>query len=130
MTSSNDPLARFNGEKVISVETYRKNGAAVRTPVWFLVESGTIYVHTDDRTGKIKRIKRNPRVKVAPSHFRGRPKSDYIDANAVIETNPETVKRYRSLIYKKYGLMGSFTTFMQRFSRSKAKDVLILIRPC
>jgi len=122
-------VALLKDEKVISLETYRRNGNPVRTPVWFLEENGVIYVHTDDRTGKIKRVRRNPSVKIAPSHFRGKPKSDYISGKATIETNPETVEKYRSLIYKKYGLMGKFTTFMQRFSRSKAKDVLLLIRP-
>jgi uncharacterized protein len=126
--SSSENLSRFEGEKVISLETYRRNGEPVRTPVWFLELNGIIYVHTDDSTGKVRRIKRNPRVRIAPSHFRGKPKSDYVDASAELETNPLTVEQYRSLIYRKYGLQGSLTTFMQRFSRSKAKDVLILIR--
>ena len=47
-------LTRFEGEKVISLETYRRSGEAVRTPVWFLEEDGIIYVHTDDSTGKVK----------------------------------------------------------------------------
>jgi uncharacterized protein len=126
--SSSESLSRFEGEKVISLETYRRNGEPVRTPVWFLELNGVIYVHTDDSTGKVRRIRRNPRVRIAPSHFRGKPKADYVDASAELETNPPTVEKSRSLIYRKYGLQGSLTTFMQRFSRSKANDVLILIR--
>jgi uncharacterized protein len=126
--SSSENVSRFEGEKVISLETYRRNGEPVRTPVWFLEQNGIIYVHTDDSTGKVKRIRRNPRVRIAPSHFRGKPKAGYVDASAELETNPLTVEQYRSLIYRKYGLQGSLTMFMQRFSRSKAKDVLILIR--
>ena len=49
-------LSQFKGEKVISLETYRRNGGPVRAPVWFLEEGGILYVHTDDRTGKTKRI--------------------------------------------------------------------------
>ena len=124
-----DKLAKFNHENVISIETYRKNGQPVRTPVWFLKEDGILVVHTDDNTGKIKRIRRNPKVRVAPSKFRGEPKADYIDATAQLETDPETVKKYYMLIYKKYGLMGSFTKLLQRFSRSKAKDIIIRITP-
>jgi uncharacterized protein len=120
---------QLKGEGVISLETYRRNGEAVATPVWFLEEDGIIYVHTDDRTGKAKRIKRNPSVRFAPSYFRGKPKGDYVQARAEIETNPEIVEKYRTKIYKKYGLMGRLTTVMQRFSRSKAKDILLLIRP-
>jgi len=78
------PFSQFEGEKVISLETYRKNGQPVRTPVWFLKEDGILYVHTDDITGKVKRIRQNPTVRVAPSHFRGKPKAEYVEAQAVL----------------------------------------------
>jgi uncharacterized protein len=126
MVGRPETLSRFEGEKVISLETYRKNGEPVRTPVWFLEENGILYVHTDDRTGKVKRIRRNPKVRVAPSHFRGKPKAEYVDARAELET-PETIEKYRSKIYKKYGVQGTFTRFLQRFSRSRASDVIIAI---
>jgi PPOX class probable F420-dependent enzyme len=124
-----EALSRFDGEKVISLETYRRNGDPVRTAVWFLEENGILYVHTDDSTGKVKRIRRNPKVRVAPSHFRGKPKAEYIEAQAELETDRETVEKYHSQIYKKYGLQATFTKFLQRFSRSKAKDVIIVIHP-
>ena len=123
------PFSQFEGEKVISLETYRRNGQPVRTPVWFLKEDGTLYVHTDDSTGKVKRIRRNPKVRVAPSHFRGKPKADYIEAQAELEISPGTVEKYHSEIYKKYGLQATFTRFLQRFSRSKANDIIIVIHP-
>src|SRR5262245_10111636 len=106
-------LAQFKREKVISLETYRRNGEPVRTPVWFLEEDGIVYVHTDDSTGKVKRIRRNPKVRIAPSHFRGKPKAGFVDAKAELETNPDTVELFRTRIYKKYGWQGTLTTFMQ-----------------
>ena len=112
-----------------SLETYRKSGSPVRTPVWFLIEDGALYVHTDDSTGKVKRIRRNPNVRIAPSHFRGKPKGEYVDALAEMVTSPDVVERYHSQIYKRYGLQGSLVRFLHRFSRSKAKDVLIILRP-
>jgi len=124
-----DPLARFEGERVISLETYRKNGQPVRTPVWFLQENGSLYVYTDASTGKVKRLRRNPKVRVAPSHFRGKPKTDYIDGQAQIETSPDIVDRYHSRIYDQYGWQATLTRFLNKFSRSKADDVIIVIRP-
>ncbi len=124
-----DNLAQFNNENVISIETYRKNGQPVRTPVWFLKENGLLIVHTGGKSGKVKRIKQNPKVRVAPSKFRGEPKTDYIDARAEIDTDLANLKKYYDLIYKKYGLMGAFTKFMQRFSRSKVEDVILRISP-
>jgi len=120
-------LSQFEGEKVISLETYRRNGQPVRTPVWFLKEDGVLYVHTDNSTGKVKRIRRNPKVRVAPSHFRGKPKAGYVDARAELEASPGAVEKYRSQIYKKYGLQGSLTRFLQRFSLSEASDIIIII---
>jgi len=122
-----EAISRFQGEKVISLETYRRNGEPVRTRVWFLEENRILYVHTDDSTGKVKRIRRNPKVRLAPSHFRGKPKADYIDARAELETRPEVVEKYHSQIYKKYGVQATFTKFVQRFSRSKANDIIIVI---
>ena len=121
------PFSQFEGEKVISLETYRKNGQPVRTPVWVLKEDGILYVHTDDITGKVKRIRQNLTVRVAPSHFRGRPKAEYVEAQAVLESSPGAVEKYHSKIYKKYGFQGTFTRFLRRFSRSKANDIIIVI---
>ena len=128
MEQSN-PLSRFENERVISLETYRRNGQPVRTPVWFLRENGLLYVYTDDSTGKVKRLRRNPKVRVAPSHFRGKPKADYIDAQAHIETAADFVDQYHSKIYEQYGWQGTLTRLLNRFSRSRAHDVIIVIRP-
>ncbi len=125
---------------MISVETYRKNGKPVRTPVWFLKEDDRLVVHTGGRSGKVKRIRGDPRVRVAPSKFRGEPTGDFVDARAEIVTDPEVVKKYYSLVYKKYGVMGSLTKLMQRFSKAVSKlsrsssghrgfSVLLFIRP-
>lgn len=129
MMGEPEALLQFQGENVISLETYRRNGEPVRTPVWFLEENGTLYVHTGGGTGKVNRIRRNPKVRVAPSTFRGKPKTEYIEARAELETSPGTLEEYYSRIYKKYGLQGALTKFVQRFSRSKSNDVIIVIHP-
>ena len=49
----------------------------------------------------MKRISRNPKVRIAPSYFRGKPKAEYIDARAELETSPEIIEKYHSKIYKK-----------------------------
>lgn len=129
MQTTSPALSQFDGENVVSVETYRRSGKPVRTPVWFLKEDDKLVVHTGGNSGKVKRIRGNSKVRVAPSKFRGEPKADYIDARAELVTDPDTVKKYYSLIYQKYGLIGSLTKFVQRLSRSKVDDVLLFIRP-
>ena len=64
--------AAIQGQKYISLTTFRKNGAAVRTPLWFGEGDGKLYVMTRSIFGKYKRIRNNPQVRVAPCTFRGR----------------------------------------------------------
>src|SRR5437868_1166645 len=58
-----DPtLARFDGQKYISLETFKKSGQGVRTPVWFVLHNSAFYAYTEADSGKVKRIRNNPRV--------------------------------------------------------------------
>jgi len=60
------------GQKYLSLATFRKSGVAVYTPVWFGESNGKIYVKTRNDSGKFKRIRNNPAVKVAPCNARGK----------------------------------------------------------
>ena len=97
-------LAQFAGQKYLSLETYRKNGDPVRTPVWFVESNGTLYVRTAESTGKYRRILKNPTVRVAPCDMRGNVKGDWAAGEAKIITGEEEQATYRMLA-KKYGLM-------------------------
>jgi PPOX class probable F420-dependent enzyme len=63
--------ATIRGQKYISLKTFRKNGAAVATPVWFGEQNEKLYVMTRSISGKYKRIRNNPSVSVAPCNIRG-----------------------------------------------------------
>src|SRR5437879_8481465 len=61
----------IQGQKYISLTTFRKTGAGVAAPVWFGEEDGKLYVMTRADMGKTKRIRNNPKVRVAPCTIRG-----------------------------------------------------------
>ena len=63
--------AAIEGQKYISLTTLRKTGVGVATPVWFGEEDGKLYVMTRSDMGKTKRIRNNPKVRVAPCTIRG-----------------------------------------------------------
>jgi PPOX class probable F420-dependent enzyme len=63
--------APIHGPKYISLTTFRKNGQAVATPVWFGAEDEKLFVMTRSISGKYKRIGNSPRVRVAPCTIRG-----------------------------------------------------------
>lgn len=60
------------GQKYISLATFRKNGNRVETPVWFGEAAGKLYVKSRTDSGKFKRIRNNPAVKVAACNIRGK----------------------------------------------------------
>ena len=64
--------AEFQGQKYLSLITFRKNGSAVPTPVWFAEADGKFYVMTRSDSGKYKRIRNNPEVRIAPCNIRGK----------------------------------------------------------
>ena len=75
MSAEANPFAAFEGQKYLSLETFRKNGEGVRTPIWFAAEkdggAAVLYIYTIADTGKVKRIRNNPRVRIAPCDMRG-----------------------------------------------------------
>src|ERR1700758_5825300 len=64
--------AELQHQKYLSLGTFRKNGLAVQTPVWFAEQDGKIYAMTRNDSGKFKRIRNNTTERVAPSTIRGK----------------------------------------------------------
>jgi PPOX class probable F420-dependent enzyme len=91
----------IQGEKYISLTTFRKTGAGIATPVWFGEEDGKLYVMTRSDMGKTKRIRNNPQVRVAPCTIRGRVKGVEFAATARI-LPAEQHARARQTLNRKY----------------------------
>ena len=58
--------------KYCQLVTFRRNGAAMPTPVWFAVRDDRLYVKTEQPSGKVRRIRNDARVEVAPCTVTGR----------------------------------------------------------
>ena len=105
-------MLNLAGEKYINLETYRKNGRGVRTPVWFVESSSgdnrILYVRTSDDTGKYKRIRNNPSVQIAQCDMRGSVKSEWVKGEARIASEEEKLKAFK-MLEKKYGIMYKMT---------------------
>ena len=106
-------LDQFLDQKYINLETYKKDGTPVRTPVWFVIDNDLIYVITRDSTGKVKRLRNNQDVRIVPCSFKGEPKNEWIKAKAENITGDEADNAIK-LRKKKYGmsarLIGLFTS--------------------
>jgi len=92
------------GQKYIHLATFRKNGTAVYTPVWFAEENGKLYIMTRSDSGKYKRIRNNPHVRIAPCTMRGKVTGPEFAATARI-LPPEDWGSARKSLERKYWLM-------------------------
>ena len=98
-------LQQFSKKKYLNLETFRKSGLGVRTPVWFAQDGETIYVLTMAGSGKVKRIRNNGRVNIAPCKVNGTPTGPWVQAVASQSTDAQEFKHVISLLDKKYGLL-------------------------
>jgi len=93
-------MAQIRG-KYLSVTSFRRDGTAVVTPVWFVADNGHLLVETEADSGKAKRIRANAAVRVAPCSASGKPKGDSIQAHAAFL--PESERgRVETMIGRKY----------------------------
>ena len=119
-----DPkLAQFDGQKYISVETFKKNGQGVKTPVWFVLHENVFYMYTEADSWKVKRIRNNPRVRVAACNVRGAVKGQWLDATASIVEGDERLAADR-LLDRKYFLKKIFNV-LSRLNRHKRAMIRI-----
>jgi PPOX class probable F420-dependent enzyme len=91
----------IRGQKYISLTTVRKNGAKIATPVWFGEDGDRLYVMTRSTMGKVKRIRNNPLVEVAPCTIRGKVTGAKFFAHARI-LPPDEHTHARQAINRKY----------------------------
>ena len=87
----NNSFAVLEGHGFISLTTFRKNGKAVVTPVRFGVENGKVYVSTGTKSGKVRRIRINPKVQVAPCTIRGKVVGPVVEGTARILSADERI---------------------------------------
>jgi uncharacterized protein len=93
----------ISGQKYMSLTTFRKTGLAVPTPVWFGEANGKLYVMTRSDSGKYKRLRNNPQVRIAPCTARGKVTGPDFAAIARV-LPPQDWPAARHVIHEKYWL--------------------------
>jgi PPOX class probable F420-dependent enzyme len=87
---STSGFGHLEGHKHCLLVTFRRSGEPVPTPVWFGFDGGRICARSEERLGKVKRIRANPRVLVAPCDSRGKPLGPAAEGTArVLPTEAE-----------------------------------------
>ncbi len=83
--------------------TYRRDGTPVPTPVWAAELNGHLYVRSERTAGKVKRLRRDPRMLVAPCTVRGKPLGSPFEATAKVLA-PEDELLAEITLARRYGL--------------------------
>ena len=123
-----DAVAQFANAKYFSLETFRKTGVGVRTPVWFAEDPAApasmarYYVYTLPDSGKAKRIRNNSKVRINPCTMGGDLRGAWVDAQARICSGDEEAKG-QALLNQKYGLPKRIGDFFSRL-RGRVQCVL------
>ena len=123
-------LKPFEKQQYLTIETFRKTGLGVKTPVWFAQEGETLYVWTQAQSGKVKRIRNNSAVRIAPSTGSGEPLGEWLPAQAKLEETPEALKHVNALMSKKYGFLFHLFGFLGKLrSSSPYTAIQIQVQP-
>jgi len=97
-------FSRFRKEEFLSLETYRKNGQTIKSPMWFAQDNDALYLWTMADTSKVKRIRNNPNVNIAPCKRMGEVTGEWMTAHATIDDSPIVVAQVEAMLLKKIGL--------------------------
>jgi hypothetical protein len=117
-------LGQFVHQKYLNLETYKKTGTPVATPVWFAEEKDTFYIYSLAHAGKVKRIRNNQKVRIVPCDVRGKPKGEWVEAKARILDAPGAARGHR-LLNQKYGWMKRIGDVFSRLKR-RARVVIAI----
>ena len=115
-------LEQFEHQKYINLETFRKSGEGVKTPVWFVQDRNVFYVWTQADSWKAKRIRNNGKVKVVPSTASGEPLGEWVDAQATANASPDALKFTTDLMRNKYGMAFQGFRLMGKMNKKASEN--------
>ena len=111
-------LEQFENQKYINLETFRKSGEGVKTPVWFVQDRDVFYVWTQADSWKAKRIRNNGNINVVPSTASGEPVGEWVAAHATANESEFALSFTKKLLRKKYGLAFFAFDLMSKLRKS------------
>jgi hypothetical protein len=111
--------------RYVSLTTYRRDGSPVRTPVWLAVEDGRLYVSTETRSWKVRRLRRDPAVQVTVCDVRGRIAPGAVEAAGSGRLlDAAGTRRVQALLARKYLLARLGNWFTKLTGRHRRRPVV------
>lgn len=121
--------AELGSAKYAVLTSYKKDQTPVGAPVWLAADGDRIVVWTSADSWKVKRIRRNPEVRLQISDARGRTTSGEELAGVAEIQDGAGTEHTRGVIGRKYGLVGVVLVRFSKLVRGKDATVGIAISP-
>ncbi len=116
----------LKGQQFCLLTTFRKDGTAVPTPMWFAFDGADVVMMTKGQTGKVKRIRGQGKVLLRACNGNGRPLGPQVEAHATVLTDPGELARMDKILNERYGLKRKFLRWALKLAKDKT-DAAILI---
>ncbi len=111
-------IAELGSARYVSLESYRANGAAVRTPVWITAEGDKLYCWTIADTGKVRRIGNDSQVRLAVCTSRGDIRGEWVECSARMRDSRADLHKQMRRMRAKYGLLFLLFEWWPRLTRT------------
>jgi uncharacterized protein len=112
-------IQAFAQQQYLNLETFRRSGVGVKTPVWFTQDGDTLFVRTIDNSGKVKRVRQNGSVNIAPCKVDGALLGGWTPASAREVKDLAIDRKVDRLLGQKYGLMKALFGIASSLQRRK-----------
>lgn len=124
-----DELGAFDRHAYLSLETFRRSGVGVATPVWFAAADGRLFVFSEADAGKVKRLRNDARVRFAACNVRGVLRGPWHEARARVLSDPARVAAGYAALRAKYGWQMRAVDFFSRLAGRISNRALLEIEP-
>jgi PPOX class probable F420-dependent enzyme len=124
-----DQTTTLGDERFVALTTFKRNGEGVATPMWIGRDGADLFVWTPADSWKVKRVRNDPRVLLAPSNRFGKVRDEGvppIEGTAQVVADPSTLGRLQGELRRKYGFGYRIVTLVEKIAARGHKPRVIL----
>lgn len=114
----------LKGHKFCLLTTFRKDEQGVPTPMWFATSEDTLYMSTRGNSAKVRRLRRQAKILMAPCTSSGRPLGPSVETTGRLVTDPEELERGEKVLQNRYGLKRRLLMWGMKFSKDQTQAVI------
>jgi uncharacterized protein len=129
MAMVSDEMTTLGDERFVALTTFKRNGEGVATPMWIGRYGADLFVWTPADSWKVKRVRNNPRVLLAPSNRFGKVRDAGVpplEGTAQVVDDQATLDRLQDELRRKYGFGYRIVMLVEKIAARGQKPRVIL----